>query len=178
MDKLRLIFYCQPMDHVYIETAAMYIIWTVAMLLFRGKARVIISVIAAVLSFGLICLLTVHGRTRGDGNELSLIPFISFANAKIQPELYRSMYMNMLLFLPLGLSLPFALQGKIKHCVLISIAIGFLISVGVEAVQYLFCLGRCETDDVIMNTLGVLIGTTSFLLCSLAAKSRKSRGEG
>ena len=74
------------------------------------------------------------------------------------------MYMNMLLFMPLGLSLSFALFDKVKRNVMISIAIGCLLSGGVELTQYFFHLGRCETDDVIMNTLGVAIGATSFVL--------------
>ena len=101
-----------------------------------------------------------------------MIPFISFINAKTQPEFYRTMFMNVLLFLPLGLSLPFALSEKMKHKVLISILCGLILSVLVEVLQYVFRLGRCETDDVLMNTLGVLIGVTSYLLCGLIAVCR------
>ena len=107
--------------------------------------------------------------------EVSLVPFVTFIYAQTEPELYRTMYMNMLLFLPLGLSLPFALYGKIKHTVLISIGIGFLLSVGVEAAQYFFLLGRCETDDVIMNTLGVLIGSMSFIVFYVKDKRINSK---
>lgn len=170
-------FYVQPMNLVYIETIAIYVVWTIAMLVIRGKVQRIISIIGTAIAVGLVFLFTIRGRSGIENYELSLIPFISFDNAKTQPELYRTMYMNVLLFMPLGLSLPFALSGKIKHNVLISILIGFLLSAVVETVQYLFHLGRCETDDVIMNTLGVIIGTTSFVICIFRDRIRNTFNE-
>ena len=125
-------FYVQPMNTVYIETVAMYLIWTVAMLLLRGKARKILS----------------------------------FKHL----EFYRSMFMNVLLFMPFGLSMPFALPNRFKHKALLSIFFGAILSMTVEACQYIFFLGRCETDDVIMNTLGVAIGATSFLIFLIVIK--------
>lgn len=171
MSDLRHAFYVQPMNQVYIETIAMYVIWTALMLLLRGKSRRIVSCIGVVCAVALIVLYTIY-RRGGSEEAVSLIPFISFINAKTQPEFYRTMFMNMLLFLPLGLSLPFALSEKMKHKVLISILCGLILSVLVEVLQYVFRLGRCETDDVLMNTLGVLIGVTSYLLCGLIAVCR------
>ena len=42
--------------------------------------------------------------------------------------------------------------------------IGLLLSAGIEYTQYRFALGVAETDDVICNTLGVFIGSTSLLI--------------
>ena len=160
-------FYVQPMDAVYIETVAIYLIWTLAMLMLRGRAKRVIGVIGALTSVALVLVMTLYGRNSANSHIVNLVPFSSFVNAKLEIELYRSMYMNVLLFMPLGLSLPFAFSGRIKHCILLTLAIGVLISVGIEAVQYFFNLGRCEIDDVFMNALGVMIGTTSYLLCHL-----------
>ena len=91
-------------------------------------------------------------------------------NAKVQPEFYRSMFMNVLLFMPFGLSMPFALPNKCKHKALLTILFGVILFMTVEACQYIFFLGRCETDDVIMNTLGVAIGVTSFLIFRIVIK--------
>ena len=157
-------FYVQPMNIVYIETIAMYVIWTVAMLLLRGKAKRIVSIAGLCMAAALVIAFTILGRKSGNTRDISLIPFISFVNAKVQPEFYRTMYMNMLLFMPLGLSMPFALPNKCKHKALLTILIGAILSIAVEACQYLFSLGKCETDDVIMNTIGVAIGVTSFLI--------------
>ena len=165
-------FYVQPMQQVYVETIALYLLWMFFMVLLKGRARNHLARTTALLGLALILLYTVVGRGTADVRVISLTPFITFERAKAEVELYRTMYMNMLLFLPLGLSLPFALSEKMKHKVLISILCGLILSVLVEVLQYVFRLGRCETDDVLMNTLGVLIGVTSYLLCGLIAVCR------
>ena len=169
-------FYVQPMNQVYIETIAIYVIWTVAMFLLRGKARRIVGVIGASLAVILILAFTVLGRSSETAKDISLIPFISFVNAKVQPEFYRTMFMNMLLFMPLGLSLPYALYDKLKHNALLTILVGAVLSVVVEAAQYVFSLGKCETDDVLMNALGVLIGVTSYLIFRTARRVAENKG--
>ena len=42
----------------------------------------------------------------------------------------------------------------------------FLFSISIEAIQYYLALGLCEVDDVIMNTLGTMIGTLAYFLSS------------
>lgn len=61
---------------------------------------------------------------------------------------------NVLLFIPFGFLFP-------KNTLRLAMISGFLLSMGIEAVQYFGCLGLCELDDVICNTLGSLLG---FLL--------------
>lgn len=36
--------------------------------------------------------------------------------------------------------------------------------IGIEAAQFYYDLGRCEVDDVIMNTLGCAIGMVPVIL--------------
>lgn len=170
-------FYVQPMHWVYIEAAAMFLIWTVMMLFVRGGARRVIGWFGVVLSVVLIVMLTIHGRKIGTKTDVSLIPFISFVNAKLTPEVYRSLFMNMLLFLPLGLSLPFALPDTVRHKLLLTCGSGVVLSVTVEALQYLFSMGRCETDDVLMNTLGVVVGMSSYGIVRLVARRRRSNAD-
>lgn len=162
--------YVQPMDQVYVETISMYIIWLTIMILVKHKSRRVLGCIGLVLSILLIVLFTIHGRAIGSKQELCLIPFATFINANTLPELYRTMYMNMLLFLPLGLSLPFALPDKFKHKSLITFCAGFVLSVVLEVTQYILSIGKCETDDVLMNTLGVGIGASVYLIISKLKK--------
>lgn len=166
-------FYVQPMQQVYFETIALYLLWTVFMVLLRGRARRILACVTALLGLILILIYTVIGRGTADVRVLLLTPLITFERAKTNVELYRTLYMNMLLFLPLGLSLPFALPEKWKCRALIAAAAGFLLSVGVEMTQYVFKIGNCETDDVLMNTLGMLIGISSFGIVCLLQRIRK-----
>ena len=161
------------MSQVYIETIAIYFVWMVAMLLLHGKVRRIIAIVGAVLSVGLILLFTIHGRLGISNRKISLIPFITFANAKTQPEFYRTMYMNMLLFLPFGLSMPFVIQKTMWYTILVTILLASGLSICIEIVQYVFSMGKCEVDDVIMNTFGVIIGSTSFMLYCLIYRINK-----
>ena len=77
--------------------------------------------------------------------------------------------MNMLLFFPLGLALSHALPSRLPVWARVCITglAGCVLSIGVEALQYRFALGTAETDDVICNTLGTLIGAASLPLSHL-----------
>ena len=104
---------------------------------------------------------TVSSRSSGAA-EVQWTPFSSFKEAKVQPEIYRSMLMNVFMFFPLGLSLPYALPRQWKHQALVAILFAVVFSVLIEFLQYYYGLGRAETDDVICNTLGCAIGTLAF----------------
>ena len=97
---------------------------------------------------------------------LILIPFAALRSANDNPELYRSMLMNVFLFFPLGLSLSNALPRKWHRYlrILLTTLVACLLSIAIEYTQYRFALGQAETDDVICNTLGAFIGSTSLLL--------------
>ena len=114
---------------------------------------------------GIILIATLSSRS-GSGTEVILIPFYSFVEAKIQPERYRSMLMNVFLFFPLGLSLPYALPEKWKCKRLISILFALVLSTSVEFIQYSYQLGRAEIDDIFCNTLGCAIGSISYAMSS------------
>jgi glycopeptide antibiotics resistance protein len=126
----------------------------------------IIGAVMAVIAIGAILYITVFSRGER-GIRADFIPFSSFERAKIQPEMYRSMLMNVFLFVPLGLSIPYILGGGTVKRILLTILIGFIISVTVEAIQYFGSLGLTETDDVICNTLGMAIGSCTYPLSML-----------
>lgn len=115
------------------------------------------SIVAIILN------ITVVSRA-SEKSEVCLIPFYSFVMVMKQPEMYRSMLMNVLLFEPIGLTLPFALSYKFQKKAMITIGFGFLLSAVIEIIQYVFFLGRTEVDDVICNTLGCAIGTGAYLI--------------
>ena len=58
----------------------------------------------------------------------------------------------------------YVLPEKVIHKLLWSVLFGMMLSICIEAAQHIFCLGRCEIDDVIMNTLGTLTGASSYIL--------------
>lgn len=117
---------------------------------------------------------TILNRTPGN-YELILTPFAALSAARQQPELYREMLMNVFLFFPLGLTLSNALPQKWHRWgrIILTTLIGCILSAGIEYAQYRCALGLAETDDVICNTLGAFIGSTSLLIAHAIEKSRE-----
>lgn len=114
--------------------------------------------------------------TREPGPSLVVLkPFTKFAAARTQPELYREMLMNIFLFFPLGLTFSNALPQRLNRWVRIGITTLFacLLSTVIEYTQYHFSLGMAETDDVICNTLGAFIGSTSLIIAHAIEKHKE-----
>lgn len=163
MHELFLLIYRQPLQRIILWMLLLIFLW--GYLAFReknslrwrfGNFIVFAGTVAAIF------YMTVYTRGERAGEAL-LVPFQSFQEAKIQPELYRAMLMNVFLFVPIGLSLPFVLgKGWLPGFLTVAAALAF--SAGIEYLQYRYALGWCEVDDVIMNTLGAVIGCLAHWL--------------
>ena len=92
---------------------------------------------------------------------LNLIPFQDFSARNMQ-----GMVLNAIMFAPLGFLLP-AYFERYRHWGR-TLAAGFLTSLTVELIQ-LFTFRATDVDDLIMNTLGTLVG---FLLAKLVLRRR------
>ncbi len=103
----------------------------------------------------LICYFTLFRGSSGT-RQIMLEPFWSYRKWSAADVRWQ-IYMNIFLFVPLGGGLK---SLGVKHAVLIALGVSVL----VEALQYLFALGFCETDDVINNTLGALLGSGLYML--------------
>lgn len=167
--------YVSNISTILIAIPILLLVWSVMGAAFYKYMR-IISVVLAVIAIGAILYITVLSRSES-GLEADLIPFSSFKRAKIQPEFYRSMLMNVFLFVPLGLSIPFFFGDSIRKRILLTVLVGLLLSVTVEAVQYFGNLGMTETDDVICNTLGTAIGGCVYPLSLLWRRIYKKAKE-
>lgn len=100
---------------------------------------------------------TVLFRTAADGNGHELTPFWSYeAIGNGRSELLAENVMNVIVFIPIGMILGLLLRAKGPW--LVTLAVGTGISVSIEAMQYVFHRGFAETDDVMHNTMGCLIG--------------------
>jgi glycopeptide antibiotics resistance protein len=99
---------------------------------------------------------TVFVREVSLDQKIELTPFWSyFAKPELENLYIFENILNVFLFLPIGF-----LLGNLKMTsrwwrVL---AISLLFSVCIETLQYLLRRGLCETDDVIHNTLGAILG--------------------
>ena len=117
---------------------------------------------------------TILNRTPGN-YELILTPFAALSAARQQPELYRAILMNVFLFFPLGLTLSNSLPRKWHRWgrIILTTFVGCILSAGIEYTQYRYALGMAEVDDVICNTLGAFIGSTSLLIAPAIEKYRE-----
>ena len=161
MNKIFSRIYAQPLYLVVVEMVLLIMLWMWLKNRYGKQlwwrlfnSAVFVIVVSAIL------YTTLYSRTKSYQVPV-FIPFHSFFEAKKKPELYRTMLMNIFLFEPIGLSLPNILPKK-AHPVVITVIIAILFSVIIEAAQYWFCLGRCEIDDVIMNTLGAAVGGIAY----------------
>lgn len=141
--------------------------WIVTGVLLSKKtwtARIwkMLNYIVFVLILIAILYLTMFSRSTTDEQEVCLIPFYSFYLAKDNSELYRTMLMNLFLFVPLGLSLPNVL-GKQKYRVRRSVLVVITSSVVIELLQFIFQLGRVEVDDILCNALGGILGIGAYV---------------
>ncbi len=105
-------------------------------------------------------------RREANVREADLLLFGSYIRASKQPELYRANFMNVLLFFPGGMSLAFVIYKvqKMRKKLLSVLVILCVMSIFIEVIQFVFALGMTETDDVLHNTLGGILGYGAAML--------------
>lgn len=166
--------YCRPLIVIVLFMAIAVIVWSVlpsriaAKYWQRGNAILMLLMFAAILYVSLL--------NRSEGSTgLVLLPFATFIAARQQPELYREMLMNVFLFFPLGLTLSNALPRKWHRWlrIILTTLVGCALSAGIEYAQHRYALGMAEVDDVICNTLGAFISSTSLLIAPAIEKYRE-----
>jgi len=151
--------------------------WTFLLLQDRFHARIWWKLFLFFCLAGSIAVIlhqTVWNRGGASENILYLIPFHSYREVLRggNPEILRSNFMNVILFYPAGLLaaslLPRKWSGWLRVVLPILLLVGF--SAGIEYYQYFYQMGLTESDDVIHNSLGALIGC----VCSLIPLPQKN----
>lgn len=165
MDRFIWLFYTQPMDMAYLEMGIMLALWTVFMIILRGKARKAAGIIFTALAVFAIFFITLLRRSHAE-HSVNYIPFYTFKLMKAQPELIRTMEMNVFLFMPFGMSFPLFLPEKLRLKFLLTVSVALLFSACVECAQYFLSLGMFDIDDIICNTLGAFIGYIPYAICT------------
>ena len=153
---------------------SLLLLWPVLCQRVGERRRVLLNTALACAAAFIILYATILTRTSGD-YEFILTPFAALSAARQQPELYREMLMNVFLFFPLGLTLSNVLPQKWHRWlrIILTTLVGCALSAGIEYTRYRCALGLAETDDVICNTLGAFIGSTSLLIARAIEKSRE-----
>lgn len=166
--------YALPLHMVIFLMLVLLIVWAMLSQHKNQKKRTIINAALCFIAAFIILYATILTRTP-EIPEVILTPLATFIAARQQPELYREMLMNVFLFFPLGLTLSNVLPQKWHRWlrIILTTLVGCALSAGIEYTQYRCALGLAETDDVICNTLGAFIGSTSLLIARAIEKSRE-----
>lgn len=77
-------------------------------------------------------------------------------------------YLNIMLFVPIGIFSEMIFQNKRKGSRLFSILFGLILSISVEFLQLTLHCGTFELDDMLNNTIGTIVG---ILIAGLLKKS-------
>lgn len=168
------LIYTMPLYKVCLVMVLLLVLWAYYRAYLPKKLFWSMNLCVLVVAVSAVLYLTVFSRKVGI-YDVVLVPFSALSEAKKEPERYRSMLMNVFLFFPLGMACANAFSDKMKvwHRVIVSVVIGFALSTAVEYIQYRFSLGMAETDDVICNTLGALVGSLSVILADFLGKHKK-----
>ena len=109
-------------------------------------------------------------RESSEEYRINLIPLISYfdygENSYLMEKAALNI-LNVLLFVPFGLLLGCGFRGMTWRRAL---AIGVALSVSIELLQLVFRKGLCETDDVIHNVAGCMIGYGTYRLFARLGK--------
>ena len=117
---------------------------------------------------------TVFFRPYSESRKIRIEPFWSYKEVvHYYPSLimFWEVCLNIVLFIPIGLLLGLISSNLqwYKICL-----IGCSFSIIIEILQFIFRKGLCETDDVINNTLGTIIGLLLLKLINFGLQRLES----
>lgn len=163
--------YCLPIRYTVYYLLAATFAWRFIhqYIQYIGQIRVLrrICCVVLVLWGGAVLYSTVFARSPGV-HEVSLLPFQQIYTVLDggNPEILRSAWMNVLLFVPGGLLLSEAMfEDMEERKRVITVMIMAMVFSGViELTQGIGGIGVMETDDVICNAFGAWVGYMIYRL--------------
>ena len=103
-----------------------------------------------------------------DYGKVNFVPFADLFHIAAE-DLKYFIYLfvgNIVWFAPIG----FYMFGFRKASLVKTLVTGFIVSAVIETMQFIFGVGVCEIDDLVLNTLGVYVG---FLTCIFVTLQRR-----
>lgn len=144
----------------------------------RNRTKKQIRLAGGLLFVGYILLLIYflffaewYGRGQNVQTELhyNFVPLLEIRRFWIYREtlgfwpVFLNLACNVIGFIPFGFILP-VLDRSMRRGIRV-VALGCLLSVFIECMQLILKVGCCDVDDVILNTVGVAIGSVLFSVC-------------
>ena len=161
----------------------LFVIYTrVHFLYFKGvinlkvSTRKQLSLVSLIVLIGYICVLTYfvffsdhYGRVSGFTDyRYNLIPFaeinryLTYNHYFTMENLLTNLAGNILVFSPIGFLVPIIKKEGVN--IFTVFRISFLLTLFIETVQLVFRIGVFDVDDLIMNTMGGVVGFVCFKL--------------
>lgn len=127
-----------------------------------------LSIFCLIIYLNIILQLTLFGRNDGSRVGMKLVPFQNIFDNSGHLRSLIAMYafLNVLLFVPYGFVLswlPVFRRQKTWLNVLLAVLISFATSLLIETAQLITERGYYETEDLLCNTFGGLIGSLLFI---------------
>ncbi|TDF93641.1 MULTISPECIES: VanZ family protein [Arthrobacter] len=135
----------------------------------RAKAETVAIVAVFALYAAFLLRLLLFSRAPGSERSINLIPFASIAEYAFSHSpgtarvAFANVVGNILIFIPLGAYASWLRHRAAAWLTMLTVA---SVSVAVEIIQGVFAVGASDIDDVILNSVGGLIGMLVFRLLS------------
>ena len=129
-----------------------------------NKAAYALNLILMLVGLTIILLVT-FVRRGSTVHQVILIPLRVLFGQKAPGDYWQVTIMNLVLYVPFACGLCFIMGKKRLHPVGETILICSILAFVAEALQYALGSGTAEVDDVLVNTLGALLGTVPYMLC-------------
>lgn len=134
----------------------------------RGRAALVLNFFLVLVGLAIIVLVT-FVRRGSDEHRVVFYPLRVLYGMKAPGDYWQVMIMNLVLYVPFACGLAFCLQrgrGWLRcHPVFVTVLICLLLAVIAEVLQYITGSGLAEVDDVLMNTLGGVLGGMPCHVC-------------
>lgn len=156
-----------------------------------GKSTVTVTMAVLTAVYAIIMIYLMFFRSRGgfDGSfaeyaeyHVKLIPFETtmhylrrLAAGTINPKIaVTNVFGNIVMFIPLGVIIPFFMKNARRwYKTALSSA---TVMLAVETAQLISMRGTFDVDDIILNTLGAVIGYVVFTVGNRTAERMKQEG--
>ena len=128
-------------------------------------------VLIRIVLFKQVALYNLFAAIGSMERTISIIPFkslLDMINNNISvTRILENILGNIAIFIPFGLLLPIVQKDMSKKIILY----GLITSALIEIIQYVFALGSSDIDDLMLNTLGTVIG---YLLYKIIHKKARA----
>jgi len=160
---------------IYWGLMGLFVIGLFAMVWWKGLwlgLRYCLALLLAEWFFLILCATVIFRDTSAE-RSYNLIPFWSYFDYGKHSyflEMFGETILNVLLFVPVGFLLDCVFQRMTLKKVLL---LGGALSLFIELLQFIFKRGFCETNDVIHNVVGCLLGYALWRAKTFMSKYNK-----